>query len=483
MNEVPAGAPERGHDRISREVALERARLLLRRGEAHVPASVNETITKLAARDVWHQISRNDEAYSCEDAARKRMRLGHKGIPIWDEMKSLIAECHRAGDGATCYAVAHCRGDHVIDLDRLGKALGAASVPRLVSTEDVRVGGMDKGLVSPFREWHGPRGVAGVMAVQVYDEDLLVPLGIPGTVMTNAGDRTWGVEVYPSEIARSLGGVLRAEVSVPDERIAARPPGLRERGTIGIITGNAPESGVTLWNHIAEEVRRCLGDRCAGDISMPPVAIKSLPELGMALELDARHEPVWTALSAAVVEACENRVRILSLACNASHYFTPRIRTICRGYDTQFVSMPEVLGEWLRTLGVEQVALLGLRYVSDVDTIWSAYGDPLRGIEVEVLRPGVSQRLEGLARRTRAIGVNRAGLGELREMVRKDVSANHVVLALTELSALVDLQRGTARPGKVLIDPLAVYGKALARQWLGVSEVSGASGAIASFDA
>ena len=59
-------------------------------------------------------------------------------------------------------------------------------------------------------------------------------------------------------------------------------------------------------------------------------------------------------------------------------------------------------------------------------------------------------------------------LSKLRDILNKYVTSKHVVLALTELSLLVELQKGGGKSGKVLIDPMNLYAEALVADYLGL---------------
>lgn len=453
--------------------ALERGRRLLVGSETHMPETVVRTVRLLASSGIWHQLSRNQKALSCRDAAHKRKRLGHDGIPLWDELKSFFGRFTNAA-GQTQYVIAHCRADRLLDLDEVARAVKAPSRPERLASDDLDSFSMDYGLVNPFESWtvhpppyslDGPLLTSPVL--QVFDRDLLRPIGVPGTVMTNAGDLTWAVEVRADELCRRLDNTIQADIGMPDPEEPARRPGAVERSPIGIITGNAPESGIALWNKINGVVRDTLGES-VGDVSMPPVTVESLPELGMSMELDRRREMVWAALDKAVVDMCRDGVRFLALACNTTPYFTPQIRSICAEFGTEFVSMPEVVGAWLRSEGIDHVTLLGISFVADVEGEWSAYRDALDGIKVEVLRPRALDRLSALAYDVKAEGAQETGLSKLRSFLEQEVSTRHIVLALTELSLLFGRQRRPSRSERVFIDPLALYGEALARRWLGL---------------
>ncbi len=456
--------------------AVRAARSLLREDELAVPAAVEQTARFLAERGVWFRLSRNAEAHSCRDAARKRQRLGHTGIPLRDEMKSFFGQVpERHGDGVR-FVVAHCRADRRLDLAALAAAIGSERLPERLAHEELAAFGLAYGLVNPFEQWQ-PHALDGrfihAPVLQVFDVDLLRRLGTPGTIMTNAGDLTWGVELRPEQLFDALsaganGTPAPLRAAIAEQEDAARRPHLDGRRSIAIVTGNAPESGMALWEAVNGRVRRLLGDENAGDASMPPVRVVSLPELGMTMELDARADDVWDALRPVVEELCEGDVALLAIACNTTQYFVERIRAICEPAGVAFVSLPEVVAAWLGAHRVRDVALVGIPYVAQLDGGWSAYADPLQDFDVEQLADGTLERLVELAYRVKEDGPTQGGLNRLRSILSQGVQSSHVVLALTELSILLPLQRKGGRSGKTIVDPVALYAEALARRWLGL---------------
>jgi aspartate racemase len=444
---------------------------LLRDGEARVPPAVRRTAEFLSRLDIWWELSRNHEAFSCRDAARKRRRLGHEGIELWNELKSYFGRFRNAS-GQYQYFLAHCRGDRTIHTARLAEALHAQGEVVRVEEEELTGLGLRYGVVNPFETWSlsgyeldGRLLAAPVL--QVFDPELTRRIGIPGTVMTNAGDLTWAVEFDVVDFIQKVDNALVADIAEPDPENDATLWGAREVQTIGILTGNAPESGMHLWTDINRHVRDLLGSLSCGDVSMPPVTVFSLPALGLTMELDRREEEIWPHLRKSVVDACRSGVRLLAIACHTTHYFTPQIRAICGEYSTEFVSVAEVLGEWLRHQGIEELALVGIRHVSDLDE-WSAYREPLQGLRVEKLSDRAKQLLAELAYQVKAEGATHPGLNRLRDILQKEVKSPTVVLALTELSILLSLQRKPGRSGRQIIDPLALYAEAIARKYLGL---------------
>lgn len=438
-----------------------------------IPAAVQRTIRFLFDNGIWFQISRNREARSCRDAARKRNRLGHEGIPLCDELKSYFGVFTNAAGDQTPF-LAHCRGDRLIDLEKLALALNARELPTRMTEDDLKVFGLEYGLVNPFGLEEALRGPnkyaldAAFLAssiLQVFDTELLNRLGVPGTMMTNAGDLTWAVEFFPDNLVEIIENAIVESIAIPDPEQKSRAWGVDEPRIIGIITGNSPESGMLLWDYVNDCVRDLLGQDCYGDFSMPRVKVDSFPEMGLSMELESRETHVWPALRSSVISLARQGVRFLTIADNTTHYFTPQIRSLCSEYDIEFISLPESLATWLHAQQIKQIALVGISYVADLGP-WSAYREPLADFQVMALGDSAKRQIDRLAYRVKSEGVSEAGLNHLRDILRSEANCDTVILGLTELSLLLQKQKSKGRSGKLLIDPLKIYAEAIARRYL-----------------
>lgn len=435
--------------------------------ETHLPPDVVTTIRFFTDAGVWFQLSRNQEAEGCRDAARKRNRLGHRGIPLWDELKSFLASFVDE-QGHRRLIMAHCRGDRRLDLEALGRVLHAKKLPAKIGEFEAASIGTGYGRVNPFVVGgEHSKDLREPVPLQIFDHDLCNRLGVPGTIMTNAGDRTWGVEFYPDELIAIMPEASVAVIAERDPQEPERPLGLVEPRPIGIITGNAPESGMALWGHVNRNVRELLGSHAIGDVSMPPVHVTSLPQLGLSMELENRVPPVQDALETGAGSLCRAGAKLVTLACNTTQYFTPELRVICAAHGADFLPIAEAVGRWLHGRGVGRVALLGIRYVTELDT-WSAYREPLHGIDVEQLSPEAVELIHQVAYEVKTHGVNVTNLNHFRDLLRKHVRSQYVIVALTELSLLLRDKRWRGDAGKTLVDPLAIYGEAIACWWLGL---------------
>lgn len=435
-----------------------------------MPPAVARTVAFLNEREVWFSLGRNHEARSCRDAANKRTRLGETGIPLWDELKSFLGEFRHA-DGTQQYVMVHCRGDRLIDLAHVADAVRADPVhgsPKRLEENALARLGMDYGLVNPFEPWALDGQLLASPVLQVFDRDLLDPIGVPGTVMTNAGDLTWSVEMHARELAEALDHVIVADVSVRDDGEPPRPAWASAPPTVGIITGNSPESGMMLWRMVNDAVREGLGNYARGDVVMPRVLVQSLPELGLTMELDQRHREVWPALRTATATLCRDGARIIAVACNTTPYFAQDIRKITAEYGATFVSIAEVAGAWLRSRGIDQIALVGVKTVADLGP-WSPYREPLSGVGVEIPNERTMHRIHELAYDVKARGADQKSLNQLRNILKQGVRSDVVMLALTEISLVLEQQKSPQRSDRLLLDTMKLYATDIAERYLGTS--------------
>jgi aspartate/glutamate racemase len=442
-------------------------------GEAWVPSAVQRTIKFLLDRGIWFQLSRNHEARSCRDAAHKRIRLGHEGIPLCDELKSYFGVFTNARGNKQPF-LAHCRGDRLIDINKLAVALNSRGEPMRMTEEDLKIFGLEYGLINPFgieKSLQGSNKYAldaaflATSILQVFDSELLVRVGVPGTMMTNAGDLTWAVEFFAEKLIDIVDNAIAEEIALPDPEEENRSWGTDEQRVIGIITGNSPESGMLLWNYINDYVREILDQACYGDFSMPEVRVHSFPEMGLSMELESREAEVWHALRASVIGLGRQGVRFLAIADNTTQYFAPQIRALCAEYKTEFVSLPDSVAAWLLSKHIQRIALVGIGYVADLGR-WSAYREPLKDFEVVSLSDSTKKEINRLAYQVKIEGVSEASLNSLRDILRREANCDTVILALTELSLLLQKQKSKGRSGKLLIDPLKIYAETLAHRCL-----------------
>ena len=349
---------------------------------------------------------------SCKQAARHRDRLGsgdNGGIPLWAELKSIVGIA-RSGVGKAVPYAAHTRANTRIDEASLISALGLD--PDETSLQSIFDGDPDLdegrspavprglrerwfGLVNPLTanlvlSELGDLDLAFPDVVQVFDISLSLPGGVPDTVMTNLGDRTRAMELAPADLidaVRRLSGATHVEeIAVPcpiwlgesgkylKDAFLSWPPPFGPR--IGILTGNGPESGVMLWQDILATVRRL--DPQVPDAFMPDVLVHSLPEMGLSMDLVAREEQVREIVLRGVRDLLRLDCKLVTVACNTTIYFAPKIEALCAEHGARFVSIAEAAvpaaARALTKPGTgADVGLVGIGPVVDLDGGFSGY--------------------------------------------------------------------------------------------------------------
>ena len=211
------------------------------------------------------------------------MRLGsgeNGGIPLWAELKSYVGIAIDTNSNAIIFFAAHSRANTKFCKDKIVKALGLKIETTELKTiidaeynlENIEYELLklsDQGCygkVNPFnldyifKELTG-NNVQLEQVHQLFDESLLLSGGYPNTVMSNLGDRRFAFELHPDDLINSIKKLSKnttvTNISEPcpiwlglegthkkDYWLQFPPP---SGPKIGILTGNSPESGITLW--------------------------------------------------------------------------------------------------------------------------------------------------------------------------------------------------------------------------------------------
>jgi aspartate/glutamate racemase len=462
---------------------------LLLKGETEVPEAVINCAERLQELGIWHQFSRNHTATSCRDAAHKRNRLGHEGIPLWDELKSYLAAVESRdwqNASKTHFVLAHCRGDREFDLKKVGQTiqgshhitehLGGLGMPidniRIANQEEAGQFGVEYGLVNPF--------LAPKSMVHLFDRELGKSFGPPGTVMTNAGDRTWGVEVdikaivnhpvkeFGDKIIFKAGDLVAPQVEKVESKDVWGVRGPRK--TIGILTGNPPRSGFELCELMGEEIQRSLGPNSLGDISMPPTLIRSVPEIGISMEIAARQEALRRIMIKEVRRLCNEGADIIVHPAHTSSAFAEEMKNAARQLKVEFISIADTLGVYLEKSGINEFALLGTKFVTDLSRKGNIYEKVFAGKTVHIPPDYIYEKINELAFEVQQHGATPQALNSLADILRKGIPEGcaNVVLAMTEFTPVANKLKASGRQGKILIDPMKIYAEAIARKYLGL---------------
>jgi aspartate racemase len=207
------------------------------------------------------------------------------------------------------------------------------------------------------------------------------------------------------------------------------------RNRLGIITGSGPEAGLDLWAKILRANRVLMGERYEGDLSAPTVTVFSEPELGLSMELERNDAAVWRCLCR-VATALAPHVDYYGIACNTLNYYQHRLTAL--GLPAKLISVGDVVSDYVRANGLERVALLGARPVTDMGP-WSPYRGLLEHVEVELPADGLA--LHRLIYEVKAHGGEAPGLAQRFAALLDTLQAETVLLACTELPLIVVPER------------------------------------------
>ncbi len=426
------------------------------------PPEVEANLVFINTHNLWHIVSENPRVVSCPDAAQRRNRLGHEGIPLFDELKTNMGSCESIAGRR--YVAAHCRGTQHLDYEKLSRALGGR-FERVTDGELATVFGAEKGLVNPF-------SLASREDVQqIFDQTVLKPYFPPGTMMTNLGDFCIAVEFNVSQIIEALGNALVADIiDEPGKRV----PTVH---SLGILTGNGPESGMLLWqwinarirNHPSRKILRNTpqGPReytskiFRGDISFPAVFIESLPGMGLSMELAQRESEVRHIVLNGVRRLCEQGATIVGIACNTTQYFADDVAYICEEYGAQFVRTADETARYLRREKIEAFDFLGIGAASDFRK-WSGYGKALAEFKITTPSKEILARIDELAFLVKEEVVANRTINNFRTLINRETKTQVILLALTELSILFADQKKGQRSTKRFVDTLEILAERMA---------------------
>lgn len=424
---------------------------------------VEQSLLFLKKHNMWFLLSENPPSTSCSDAANNRVRLGNRGIPLPDEMKSSIEE-YCDSDGVKQYAVFHCRAHQKLNYEEIKNLLKISEAPKKMSSDSLReLFQMEYGEVTPFR-------LHSENVTHIFDRSVLSRERPPFTMHTNAGVKDRGIEFYPSELISSLPNSLVADIVYEKKTYTT--------AKIGILTGNGPESGMHLWNLINYKLRtaynskkdskgRSMNSWYTGDLSLPYVLIESDPGMGISMELEFRHEPTKDIVLKGVESLCKRGAKFVCLACNTTQFFEKDIMRICAKYGTEYISMVNAVEQYLDQLDVSQFAFLGIDCVTGMGT-FSAFRKWNEKYSIEQISSTQLDYISDIAYSVKKEGVTQKSLQKLRSFIGKNVQSRTVLVALTELSIIFADQKGKKKSQNTYLDTLDILATEIVDRYLRV---------------
>jgi aspartate/glutamate racemase len=401
--------------------------------ETNLPIDVKNNIRFLKSKKVWHILSENPAVISCKEAAANRNRLGYKGIPIFDELKSELGFFINKENKKEMVLV-HCRGNQKLDRLKISGVLNS-EYQRITILKKI------KGLVNPF-------GSQFRYLLQIFDISTTKYFHPPYTMMTNAGDLKYAFEIDVNSLIGSLKKTLVKDVI----RVDNYNNYIRHK--IGILTGNGPNSGILLWEKINESIKKGLVSRLEhsfrGDLSYPEIIVSSVPDMGISMELDKRLDATEKTVIKSVTNLCQNGITIMCIACNTSQYYKNKIEEICNLYNIRFVSIPEVINNYLRNNQIREFDFLGIFYVVDFEKL-GAFKDLNREYTISKPDYNAIKKIEKIAYVAKK-DINQARC-YLIDLVKNNTRYNTIIVALSEISTILSKYKTLVR-NKTVIDSL-----------------------------
>lgn len=398
--------------------------------------------------NMWYKSTSNLKSVSCADAARKRSRLGHIGIPLCDEINSYFGTYLRNGN--IKYILLHCRGTQEIDLDKVFKYLPFV-ITRIAEEELIQLS-LAKGLINPFIKIHGGK------ILQMFDKNLFEKQTPPFTMMTNMGNFYWSIEFYPDDLLKLLPHAKVYDIINDKYKYPFKVH------KIGILTGNGPESGILLWKKINTQIQNLLNrgfdqnGLFTGDLSFPEVIIESQPEMGISMELELRNDKVKEIILNSITSLCNNGATLICIACNTSQYYTDEINEICKDHGARFISIPELLLKYLIKNDIKEFDFIGTKNVTDFNT-WSAFKSLNLNFIVHLPSKENLEKINTLAFKVKKENVNESGRNLFRSLINQSAKTQTIVVALTEFSLILDTENKRFPRRRTYIDTLSLMAK------------------------
>lgn len=192
------------------------------------------------------------------------------------------------------------------------------------------------------------------------------------------------------------------------------------------------------------------------------------------MELQQRVDDVRPVVLEAVHGLCERGATVIGLACNTTQYFAREIDQACKSRGAIFISLADATRKQLDFIGITTFDLLGIGPVVDLDR-WSDFRTALRGFDVRVPEPEWVDAIAKLALRVKREVVSPATVNGLRDLLSRATQTDTVVVALSELSVVLEGKSSRSRYGKLIVDTLDVLARSMAEIYLEERIATGAA--------
>ena len=104
--------------------------------------------------------------------------------------------------------------------------------------------------------------------------------------------------------------------------------------------------------------------------------------------------------------------------------------------------------------------------MSDFNSKWSAFSGLDKKYNITLPNRDDIEKIHKLAFQVKQKGVTSYGINKLRDLINKSTSTNVVLIALTELSILLESQKKKSKSGKSFIDTLEILAEKISNYYI-----------------
>jgi aspartate/glutamate racemase/prolyl-tRNA editing enzyme YbaK/EbsC (Cys-tRNA(Pro) deacylase) len=440
---------------LSIDTELDNARKLLYNDEESLPLKVKQIIEFCVSKKISFILSRNIKVFSCKDARSNRKRLGHIGIPLFQELKSIVFK-GTTNSRKDVVIATHCRGHVNIDVDKICRLCSLNERPTIMPQEElIKRYGMDFGTVNPFLFELNSRA----NFINIFDENLIFKsINCFGTMMTNAGDHTWGIEFEPQMLI-DVAKNSRVELISTTENtsVCYDLPQIIPR-SIGIICGNGVGFGIELWRIVISNFRSALKHHFNGDISCPEIKIHSLPILGLSVEFDQRKDFIEQEILKSL-ETISN-IDLLALTCLNNYCFDTKIRCLTESTDGSFISMAETVVDYIVDERLTDVAFISVNFdfFNNYKELFSKLGE----LNIEVLSTEFNDKIVELVYEVNQQSNLYSSFRKFLSLLNQYIKSENIIIISQELSLLYYTFKNKKYIKRNIADILELYAKKIA---------------------
>jgi len=188
------------------------------------------------------------------------------------------------------------------------------------------------------------------------------------------------------------------------------------------------------------------------------------------MEIATRQEALRRIMIKEVRRLCNEGADIIVHPAHTSSAFAEQMANAARQLKVEFISIADTLRPYLDKSGIQEFALLGTKFVTDLTRPGNIYAKAFEGMSVHTPPEFIYDKINELAFEIQQHGATPKAMNSLADILRRGVpeGCTNVVLAMTEFTPVANQIKAAGRQGKTLIDPMKIYAETIAHKYLGL---------------